>query len=79
MPNVKIYALSTCPFCRKTKEFLNKNKIQFEEIDISVKENAQEMIKKSGQMGTPVLNIDGKIIVGYDLPKIKKALDIKQS
>jgi glutaredoxin len=59
------------------KHFLEQNKVKFEEIDISKNEKAaEEMIEKSGQMGVPVIEIDGKIIVGFDLPAIKEALDL---
>lgn len=72
---VKIYSTPTCPFCIKTKEFLKENKIKFEDIDISEDpEKTKEMIEKSGQMGVPVLDIDGTIIAGFDIKKIKQAL-----
>ena len=78
MANVKIYTTPTCPWCHKTKEFLKENEIEFEEINVAGnKEAADEMIKKSGQMGVPVLDIDGEIMVGYDIVKIKKALGLK--
>lgn len=78
MPTVKIYTTPTCPWCKKTKEFLKGKKIKYTEIDVSEEENAaQEMVKKSGQMGVPVLDIDGKIIVGYDPEAILKAVGKK--
>ena len=77
MANVKIYSTPTCPYCKKAKEFLNQNKVQFEDIDVSLnKEAAEEMINKSGQMGVPVIDIDGQIIVGADISAIKKALNL---
>ena len=76
--SVIVYSTPTCPFCIRAKQFLKDNNVQFEDIDVSENhEKAQEMIKKSGQMGVPVLEIDGKIIVGFDKDKIKEALDIK--
>jgi glutaredoxin len=60
------------------KAFLKENKIKFEEIDVSIdRKTAEEMIEKSGQMGVPVLDIDGKIIVGFNLMEIKKVLKLK--
>jgi len=60
-----------------TKEFLKKNNIQFENIDVGVNRQAsQEMIDKSGQMGVPVLDIDGEIIVGFDKDAISRALGL---
>lgn len=74
---VKIYSTPTCPFCIRTKQFLKDNNIVFEDIDVSAnQEKAQEMIQKSGQMGVPVLDIDGEIIVGFDKERIKSTLGL---
>lgn len=75
---ITVYSTTTCPFCIRAKQFLKDNNIAFEEIDVAENhEKAQEMIKKSGQMGVPVIEIDGEIIVGFDKDKIKEALGIK--
>ena len=75
---VIIYSTPTCPWCKKTKEFLKEKKIAFKDFDVSTDETARdEMIKKSDQMGVPVLDIGGKIIVGFDIDKIKAALKIR--
>ena len=74
MAKVIIYGTTHCPWCHRTREFLKEHKIKFK--DVNVEENAkagQEAIKKSGQTGVPVIDIDGKIIVGFDEPAIKKA------
>lgn len=72
------YTTPTCPWCKKTKEFLTANKIKFENKDVSTDDAAaHEMIHKSGQMGVPVIDIDGKIIVGFDQDALKKELKIK--
>ena len=77
MPNVKVYSTSICPYCVMAKEFLKKNNIQFENIDVGInREAGKEMIDKSGQMGVPVLDIDGQIIVGFDKDAISKALNL---
>ena len=74
---ITIYSTPTCPYCVRTKQFLKDNNIEFEDIDVSENETAaSEMIKKSGQMGVPVVDIDGEIIVGFDKEKIKKTLGI---
>lgn len=76
---VKIYTTKTCPWCKKTKEFLKEKKIKYTEVDVSSNQKAaQEMIKKSKQMGVPVLYINGKIIVGFDPEAIKKAVGKKK-
>ncbi|MDD5155681.1 MAG: glutaredoxin domain-containing protein [Candidatus Omnitrophica bacterium] len=74
---VTIYSTPTCPFCIRTKQFLKENNIAFEDIDVSSNEQAASvMIEKSGQMGVPVLDIDGQIIVGFDKEKIKSVLGL---
>jgi len=74
---VKVYSTSTCPYCTMVKDFLKKSNIEFQNIDVGVNQDqAQEMMNKSGQMGVPVLDIDGEIIVGFDKEKITKALGI---
>lgn len=74
---VKIYSTPTCPWCIRTKQFLKDNNITFEDIDVSSNQAAiEEMVQKSGQMGVPVLDIEGKIIIGFDKDKIKTALGL---
>lgn len=76
--NVIVYSTPQCPYCKMSKDFLKENKIDYKEIDVSSDEKAaSQMIEKSGQMGVPVLDINGQIIVGFDKEKIKKALKIK--
>jgi len=61
------------------KQFLKKHNIEFEEIDVSQDEKArEELIKKSGQMSAPVIEIDGQFVVGFDREKILKLLNIKE-
>lgn len=75
--NVKVYSTPTCPYCTMAKQFLKDNSIAFEAIDVSTNRvEAEEMIRKSGQMGVPVLDIEGTIIVGFDKERIKQALGI---
>ncbi len=75
---VKVYSTRMCLWCHKAKDFLKEHKIDFEDIDVSLNHAAaKEMIKKSKQTGVPVIEIDDKIIVGFDQEKIKKALNIK--
>jgi len=75
--NVKVYSTPTCPWCIRTKQFLKENNIEFEDLDVVGNQlAADEMVKKTGQMGVPVLDIDGEIIVGFDKEKIKLALGL---
>ncbi len=74
---VLVYSTPTCPYCIRTKQFLRDNNIVFEDIDVSVNQTAaEEIVRKSGQMGVPVLDIDGQIIVGFDKERIKAALGL---
>jgi glutaredoxin-like YruB-family protein len=75
---LKVYSTPSCPYCFTLKEFLKEHNIEFEDIDVSKNGKAlEEMIKKSGQMGVPVVEIDGQIVVGFDKEKICKILNIK--
>ena len=74
---VIVYSTPNCPWCARAKQYLKEHSIPFIDYDVSVnQEKAQEMIQKSGQMGVPVLDIDGVIIVGFDKPRIDLLLDL---
>jgi len=74
---VKVYSTPTCPWCVRVKQFLKDNNVVFEDYDVGLDQaKANEMISKSGQMGVPVLDIEGEIIVGFDKEKIKQLLNI---
>ena len=75
--NVTVYSTPTCPFCIRAKQYLKDNNIKYAEHDVgSNPEKAQEMIKKSGQMGVPVIDIDGSIVIGFDKEKIGSMLGL---
>jgi glutaredoxin-like YruB-family protein len=75
--NVLVYSTPTCPYCIRAKQFLKDNNITFINFDVSTdQQKAEEMIQKSGQMGVPVLDIEGEIIVGFDKERIKRVLGI---
>ncbi len=74
---IKIYSTPSCPYCVTLKEFLKERNIEFEDINVAQDAKArEEMIQKSRQMGVPVVEIDGEIIVGFDKEKISKLLNI---
>lgn len=78
MNNVKIYTTSSCFWCHAAKEFFKKNGVKFQEINVSANPITQfEMIKKSRQMGVPVIDINGQIIVGFNRSAIEAALKEK--
>ena len=72
---VIVYSTPTCPYCVLAKEYLQSKGVEFVDYDVSTnRPKAIEMIKKSEQMGVPVLDIEGEIIVGFDKPRIDAAL-----
>lgn len=75
MANVKVYSTPTCPWCVKAKQFLKGKGVEFEDIDVSQDHKAsQEMLEKSGQMGVPVIDFNGNIIIGFDQAKLEEAI-----
>ncbi|MCQ9208761.1 MAG: thioredoxin family protein [Omnitrophica bacterium] len=73
----RVFSTPNCSHCIRLKQFLKENNVEFEDIDISNnQEAAQEMIKKSGQMSVPVLEVDGEIVVSFDRNKIKTLLGL---
>lgn len=75
---VTLYSTSTCIWCKKTREFFKENKVKFKDIDVGANiKAAQEMIRKSGQQGVPVIDINGEIVIGFDENKLRKLLKIK--
>jgi len=75
---VIVYSAPNCPYCTLAKDFLSRHKIKFIEYDVSKnREAAAELIRKTGQTGVPVIEIDGKIVIGFNKEEIKKALGIK--
>ena len=71
-----IYTTPTCPYCQQAKAFFKEKGLNYEEKNVAADQiAAQEMIEKSGQMGVPVIEIDGQIIVGFDRAELEKALE----
>jgi len=76
---IKVYSTPTCPYCVTLKKFLKEKGVEFADIDVSANEKElQEMIDRSGQMGVPVVEIDGQIVVGFNRDKILELLKIKE-
>jgi glutaredoxin-like YruB-family protein len=74
---VLVYSTPTCPHCSSLKNYLRKNQIPFKDIDVSRDQKmAQELVRKSGQQGVPQTEIDGKIIVGFNKPRIDELLGL---
>ncbi len=76
---IRIFSTSSCPYCVTLKEYLKEKGFKYEDINVAEnKEAAKEMIEKSGQMGVPVSEINGEIIIGFDKVKINQILGIKE-
>lgn len=75
---IMVYSTTTCPYCVQLKNYLTEQGFKYTEYNVQKDhKKAEEMIEKSGQMGVPVADIDGQIIVGFNKEKIKKILEIK--
>lgn len=75
---ITVYTTPECVYCKMTKQFFKEHGIDYGEKDVSSDEKARdEMVQKSGQLGVPVVDIDGKITIGFDKEKISALLGIK--
>lgn len=73
--NIAVYTTPTCPYCRQVKEFLSRRGLKFTEYDVSQdKAAADEMIRKSGQMGVPVITVGDQVVVGFDRARLEQLL-----
>ncbi|PJA89590.1 MAG: NrdH-redoxin [Candidatus Magasanikbacteria bacterium CG_4_9_14_3_um_filter_32_9] len=72
---VLVYSTPTCPYCHKAKDYLKEKGVEFEDINVAEdREKAEEMQEKSGQLGVPVLDIGGEILIGFDKTQIDEVL-----
>ncbi len=79
MAKVIMYTTPTCVYCKMAKEFFKAHDVAYDEHDVAQDAAAQkEMFDKSHQMGVPVIDVNGEIIVGFDKGTLKKALGIKE-
>lgn len=82
MKNVELYALSTCPWCAKTKKYLSENNIEFESTDYDLADKEKQIkitedMKSSGSnVAFPYLKIDEEVVVGWDPAKYRELLEI---
>lgn len=78
MPKVVIYTTPTCVYCKMAKTFFTEHNVEYSEKNVAMDFVAQEeMIRKSGQLGVPVIDIDGEIVVGFDKQRIKELLHLQ--
>lgn len=72
---IKVYSTPTCPYCMKAKEYLSSKGVAFQNLDVSQNQAAlEEMVKTTGQMGVPVIVVDGEAIVGFDKARLDSLL-----
>ena len=77
-PKVVVFSTPTCSFCNMAKKYFREKGIKFTDIDVSRDQAAaRDMVRRSGQMGVPVIDIGGKLIVGFNRPQIDQLLNIK--
>ena len=72
---IKIYSTSGCPYCKMAKQFFSSKGMSYEDIDVSSDTaKAEEMVKLSGQMGVPVIVINGTVVTGFDKSRIESLI-----
>jgi glutaredoxin-like YruB-family protein len=78
MAQVTIYSTPTCVYCKSAKEFFEEHNVAYEEKDVAQDDAAREaMIQKSGQLGVPVIDINGEIVIGFNKKKLAELLGVK--
>ena len=76
-PRVIVFSTPTCSFCNMAKRYFREKGIKFNDVDVSRDPAAaRDMVRRSGQQGVPVIDIGGRIVVGFDRAKINKYLGI---
>jgi glutaredoxin 3 len=77
-PKVIVFSTPTCSFCNQAKRYFREKSIRFTDVDVSRDQSAaRDMLRRTGQMGVPIILINNKPIVGFDRPKINQMLNIK--
>lgn len=76
---IKIYSTETCVYCHMLKQYLDEKGFGYEDVNVAEDLKAREdMVEKSGQLGVPVIDIDGEIVVGFNREKVDELLGIKE-
>lgn len=72
MKKIEIYTSDTCIECKKAKEYLQNNNMEFIEYNISSNQEYKRELIKKGYLSVPVIVVDGQDILGFDLNRIKQ-------
>ena len=76
---ITIYSTRTCGFCHAAKQYLQSIKVDYDEVKVDeIPDGAQKLIEKSGQLGVPVIDFDGTVVIGFDRPRIDTLLREKK-
>ncbi|MDD2656306.1 MAG: glutaredoxin domain-containing protein [Patescibacteria group bacterium] len=75
--SVLVYSTTSCPYCNMAKDYFKANNVEYTDYNVGEDQaKGQEMVQKSGQMGVPVIDIDGTIIIGFNKEKINAVLGL---
>ena len=75
---VLVFTTPTCPWCQRAKGYLRSQGVPFKEVDISRDQRAaKDLVRRTGRIGVPVIEIDGRPVVGFDQPRIDRMLGLR--
>lgn len=75
---VIVYSSSGCPYCEKVKEFLKSVGVEYEERNVSTVKEYFDQLKEKKVFGTPATYVNGKLILGFQEKKFRKALGLNE-
>lgn len=74
---VEIYSTPTCHYCNLAKDFFKEHNIAYTEYNVAADiEKRKEMVAKTGQMGVPVIIIDGDVTIGFNEDAIREKVGV---
>lgn len=74
---VLVYSTPTCSYCNMAKQYFDRHKVSYRDVDVSQDQAAaRQLVRRTGQMGVPVIDINGSLVVGFDRHKIDRLLNI---
>lgn len=77
MHTVTIYSTPSCVYCKMAKEYFKEHNVSYNEKNVADDDEARrDMVQKSNQLGVPVIDVDGTIIVGFNKIKLAELLGI---